>query len=202
MLAFSTLGLGCTSLVAAPVPPPLAPSVTLPEDSPAHPFLGTYNFIGGDAERAGVDKAIDDSIKSMTPLVRAIVRGRLAEANGVPKQLFILASTKWFEVRADGFRYVSNTDGTPYRVKTSTGDVMDLTYKFGDTLEQRFADVQKERINTFELRDNHLIMHVKIKAEVLPKDINYDLTFERAAAANPPAPAATTTSSPAAPSSG
>ena len=179
----------CSTVVANVVPPPPSNLYALPEDAPARPFLGTYKFIGGSQEIDNVDKAINDSISSMIPLVRGIVRSRLVAANGIPKVLVFLADTRWFEVKVDGTRYVSHYDGTPYKVLTTTGDVMDLHYKFGDTIEQTFSDEAKERINTFELKDTRMLMHVRIHADVLPKDINYDLTFERA---DPPAPAAAT----------
>jgi hypothetical protein len=188
---------GCSTMIAAVVPPPPSNLYALPADSPARPFLGSYRFVGGDEERALVDKAIDVAVSSLDPFIRGFARSRLVAANGVTKKLDFLADTRWFEVRADGYRYVAHYDGTPYRVATSTGDVMDLHYKFGDTVEQTFEDEAKARVNTFELQDKRLIMHVRIRASVLPKDLIYDLTYERTDPA--PVPAATASTAAVAP---
>lgn len=179
-LALGILQVACAGRVAAPVPPPpTAASPTLAPDSPARPFLGTYQFAGGDKERAAVTKAIDDGVTKLEPIIRGFARWRLTAANGVPQELVFLGGAEWFEVRVDGRRYVSRTDGGPYSVETSSGDVMDLRYKFGEKLEQTFSDPSKQRINTFELKDDRLIMHVRVTADVLPQEIHYELTFER-----------------------
>ncbi len=174
---------------AMPVPAaPTVPNQGLSEDSPARPFVGSYAHVGGDSERAAVDKAIEEGIATLSPpLVRGVARSRLNAANKVPKQLVFLAYDGWFEVQVDGRRYAARADGSPYKVETSTGDVMDLRYKFGSTLEQSFSDPAKARVNTFELKDNRLIMHVRVSASLLPKDITYTLTFERAAEPPPAA---------------
>ncbi len=171
-----------------PVAPTSAKSYELPADSPALPFVGTYEFVGGEVEREARSKAIEEGVKPLSPpLVRGVARSRLYAANEVPKQMVFLGYGKWFETRVDGYRYASYLDGSPYKVETSTGDVMDLRIKFGaapdsaPTLEQAFTDEAKGRINTFEIAGNRLIMHVRVSATLLPKDITYDLTFERVA---------------------
>ena len=184
---------------AAPVPvaPSSPKSYELPADSPALPFVGTYDFVGGEPERDAVTKAIEAGVKTLSPpLVRGIARSRLHAANEVPKQMVFLGYGKWFETRVDGYRYASFLDGSPYKVETRTGDVMDLRFKFGpsspsssaQTMEQAFTDPAKGRVNTFEIVGNRLIMHVRVSANLLPNDITYDLTFERAAP--PPTPVA------------
>lgn len=174
-----------------PVAPSSPKSYELPADSPALPFVGTYSFVGGDAEKDARNKAIEDGVKPLSPpLVRGVARSRLYAANEVPKQMVFLGYGKWFETRVDGYRYASYLDGSPYKVETSTGDVMDLRFKFGPTMEQAFTDEAKGRVNTFELSGNRLIMHVRVSASLLPKDITYDLTFERVDAPAAPAAAA------------
>lgn len=177
-----------------PVAPSSPKSYELPPDSPALPFVGTYEFVGGDVEKEARSKAIEDGVKPLSPpLVRGVARSRLYAANEVPKQMVFLGYGKWFETRVDGYRYASYLDGSPYKVETSTGDVMDLRIKFGaaadsaPTLEQAFTDEAKGRVNTFEIAGNRLIMHVRVSATLLPKDITYDLTFERVAPTSPAA---------------
>jgi hypothetical protein len=181
---------------AAPMPvAPTSPkSYELPADSPALPFVGTYEFVGGDAEKDAVTKAIEAGVAPLSPpLVRGVARSRLNAANEVPKQMVFLGYGKWFETRVDGYRYASYLDGSPYKVETSTGDVMDLRFKFpaqaGEMMEQAFTDPAKGRVNTFEIVGNRLIMHVRVSASLLPKDITYDLTFERRGAPAEPAAA-------------
>jgi hypothetical protein len=170
---------GCSANGAASAAEPAALNEPLPDDSPAKPFVGSYKFVGGEAERAAVTKAIDDTVAPMNGLIRGIARNRLIDANKVPEQLSFRAGGNTFAVAVDDRLYAGPLDGSPVQVTVVTGDVMSLRYKVGTELEQSFSDHEKERVNRFEIRGNQLIMHVRVHAGQLPKDLVYDLTFER-----------------------
>lgn len=168
---------GCSS-TPDPVVPEI-PSEPLPDDSPVREFVGTYRFVGGEPERANVDRAIDEAIADMNAFVRGIARGRLADANVVPEELILVGGGNMFAVVVDKLPYTGRLDGVTTKVKTSTGDVMDMRYQTTPTFDQIFSDSEKGRVNRFELRGQQLIMHVRVHAQQLPRELIYALTFER-----------------------
>jgi hypothetical protein len=159
---------------------PVVTTEPLPENSPARPFVGTYKFAGGDPERVAVDRAIDGVVSEMSGLVRGIARGRLADANRVAEELILLGGGNTFAVLVDKRAYTGRLDGTAVKVKTVTGDMMDMRFEVGPQLAQIFTDEEKGRTNRFELRGEQLIMHVRVHASALPRDLLYDLTYTRA----------------------
>lgn len=159
---------------------PVITTEPLPENSPARPFVGTYKFAGGDPERVAVDKAIDAVVSDMSGLVRGIARGRLTDANQVAEELILLGGGNTFAVMVDKRPYTGRLDGTPVKVKTVTGDMMDMRFEVGPQLAQIFTDEEKGRTNRFELRGDQLIMHVRVHATALPRELLYDLTYTRA----------------------
>lgn len=187
------LALGAPMLAGCPADPkPISPDLfigePLPEDSPARPLLGTYKYVGGDSERAAVKKAIDLAVEDMSALLRGIARDRLTEANPIPEQLTLKGGGVYFSIVLDDYPYTGRLDGIAVKVKTTTGDVMNLVYGFPAApaptptqpmLEQTFSDDEKSRVNRFELQGNRLTMHVRVRADLLPKEVVYDLSFER-----------------------
>lgn len=192
-----TLGISVPLLAGCPADPkPISPDLyigePLPEDSPARPLLGTYKYVGGEPEREGVKKAIDVAVADMSGLLRGIARDRLTDANPIPEQLTLKGGGVYFSIVLDDYPYTGRLDGIAVKVKTTTGDVMNLVYGFSPTagpapapapaqpiLEQTFSDDEKSRINRFELQGTRLIMHVRVRADLLPKEVIYDLSFER-----------------------
>ena len=173
---------GCSGADAgAAVPVGLPPDVGQPlaADSPARPFLGTYRFAGGDAEREAVGRAIDASVSQVGSFLRGLARKRLLAANRVPLELVMTGGGNSFVVLVDNRPYSGLLDGTPVKVTAETGDVMDMSFKFGPEMVQTFADPKKGRVNRFQLRGNQLVMHVRVYANELPEEVTYDLTFLR-----------------------
>ncbi|NUP13403.1 MAG: hypothetical protein HOW73_45775 [Polyangiaceae bacterium] len=178
--ALGTFVLGALGCKGSPtIVVPEIPDEPLPDESPARAFVGSYRFVGGDVERAAVDRAIDTAIADMNGLVRGIARDRLVAANGVPSELAIVGGGNLLAVVVDRLPYTGRLDGIATKVKTSTGDVMDMRYQIGPIIEQVFFDSEKGRVNRFELRGTQLVMHVRVHAQVLPREVVYDLTFER-----------------------
>lgn len=179
---------GCTA-DPKPISPDLYIGEPLPPDSPALPLLGTYKYVGGEPEREGVKKAIDNAVADMSGLLRGIARDRLTDANPIPEQLTLKGGGIYFSIVLDDYSYTGRLDGIAVKVKTTTGDVMNLVYGFSPTpapappaqpiLEQTFSDDEKSRINRFELQGTRLTMHVRVRADLLPKEVVYDLSFER-----------------------
>jgi hypothetical protein len=171
----------------APAPAAVAAANGLPSDideplaagSPASAFVGTYHFTGSSAEREAIDRSIDSSVSQLGSFIRGFARKRLQAANRVPDELVMKAGGNSFVVLVDKRPYAGLLDGTPVKVTVSTGDVMDMSFKFGSEMEQKFSDSEKGRVNRFELRGNQMVMHVRVYATELPEQVTYDLTFSR-----------------------
>jgi hypothetical protein len=187
LVAAAAAALGGCSGAAADAAAPAGPAdglpsdvrEPLPADSPARPFVGTYRFAGSDAEREAVTRAIDNSVSQLGSFVRGFARKRLVAANGVPAELVMMAGGNSFVVLVDHRPYAGLLDGKAIKVTVATGDVMDMSFKFGTDMVQTFVDSEKGRVNRFELRGNQLVMHVRVHASQLPEDVAYDLTFLR-----------------------
>jgi hypothetical protein len=180
-VAAAALG-GCGGAAPdATVPEAVASDIEqpLPANSPARPFVGTYRFAGSDAEREAIERAIDASVADLGGFVYGIARRRLIAANRVPAELVMKGGGNSFVVLVDNRPYPGLLDGTPVRVTVATGDVMDMSFKFGAEMVQSFSDQEKGRVNRFELRGNQLVMHVRVYAKQLSRDVKYDLTFAR-----------------------
>jgi hypothetical protein len=180
LLAAAGAGLASACGAAAEEFPGVVITEPLPDGSPARPFLGKYQFVGGDGERAALERAIDVCVDEINALLRGVARGRLSDANRVPSVLVIMGGGNTFAILVDKRPYVGRLDGVPVKVKTVTGDVMDMKFQLGPELIQIFSDQEKGRTNRFELQGDKLVMHVRVHAEQLPKELLYDLTFARA----------------------
>lgn len=183
LLSFTAgaVGLTVAGCKGAPtVHVPEIPDEPLPDGSPAIPYIGSYRFSGGDAERINVQRAIDTIVSEMNAFVRGVAKSRLQEANGVPSELAFVGGGNLLAVVVDRLPYTGRLDGIAMKVKTVTGEIMDMRYQLGPAIEQVFYDHEKGRVNRFELRDNRLVMHVRVHASQLPRELTYALTFERA----------------------
>ena len=177
------LGIASAALSAcagdAPPPPAVSPHAALASSSPARPFVGTYRVIEPDAQQAEVHQAIERVVGRMNGLVRGFARDKLIEANAVPATIEVKAGDDLVAISIDGTTSSAPTNGRPVKQTVSTGETMDVAVKVGDRIEESFHGEDRGRGNTFELRGDVLVMHVRIYADQLPEDLEYDLEFER-----------------------
>ncbi|MFO0618084.1 MAG: hypothetical protein U0414_36165 [Polyangiaceae bacterium] len=179
-LGVALLGLALTACAADPPPTPArSPHAALAEDSPARPFVGKYRVIQRDAQNAEVQGAIEGVVSEMNGLIRGIARDKLVEANAIPQLLEVKAGDDLVAISMDGHTSSAPADGRAVKQTVSTGETMDVAMKVSDHLEESFHGEDRGRVNTFELRGDVLVMHVRIYAAQLPKDLEYDLEFQR-----------------------
>lgn len=169
------------SSCGADPPPPIArsPHATLAANSPARPFVGTYRVVQRDVQNAEVHIAIEEVVGKMNGFIRGFARDRLVEANAVPEKIEVKAGDDLVVISIDDETSIAPTDGRTVKQTVYTGETMDVAVKVGDRLEESFHGEDRGRVNTFELRGDVLVMHVRIYADQLPQDLEYDLEFER-----------------------
>ncbi len=178
-----TLGLAAAGCAADP-PTPAAhpPRATLAPDSPAKPFVGTYKVLERDAQHAEIQSAIEGVVGKMNGLIRGFARDKLTEANAVPSTVEVKAGDDVVAISIDGNTSSAPADGRAVKQTVSSGDTMDVSMRVGEHLEESFHGEDRGRVNTFELRGDTLVMHVRVYAEQLPEDLVYDVEFERVSA--------------------
>jgi hypothetical protein len=194
MLAAVGLGiLGCPSSKpsstglepgAAPALPTLQPAVPNPPSPlPAEQrYAGTYAFAGSDAERTGIEKAVDGATEGMVG--KNIARSELMKRQEIRPT---------YTIRFDGKGNVAvETPGYPSEVSPIDGTEVQLTNKYGDVLQnrQRFVDgslLQESRTHDgggssqFKLlADGNTLLVTRVsKSPKLPKTVQYTLTYRR-----------------------
>lgn len=141
-------------------------------------FVGEHRHSGGDAERKARDAAIDDVVREMNAIARGIARSRLEESNAIAARIAIARDGDALVFTHDGRRYRAAIDGAPITVESVTGDEVSLRYVVRDgAIEQVFVGEEGGRTNTYRLRDDAVVMHVRVHSEKLPKDLVYTLTY-------------------------
>ena len=158
----------------------IAPSIAFADGEHHKAFLGAFRWVGGDAERDARDNAIEAVVSEMSFLARGIARDKLKETNPIAAKLSFEATEKALTAAMDSRSYTAPLDGTHVMVKGITGDDMKMCFKIRQgSIDQQFSSEDKGRDNGFRCADNKVVMHVRVHAEKLPKDLIYKLTYER-----------------------
>jgi len=152
------------------------------------PLVGRYRFVGGQAQRAGIARAVEDVVARMGVLSRGIARKRLLAASEIPSTIEIAADGDLVTVAIDGRRHVARLGGKSVRVRGRDGKRSHMRYRMHErSLVQVFDASEGDRINTFSPREGGgITLHVTIRSPKLPADVRYRLSYRRAG----PAPAA------------
>jgi len=144
------------------------------------PFLAGFRWVGGDAEREARDKAIEAVVSEMNFLTRGIARDKLKETNPIAAKLTFASSDTALTATMDARSYTAPLDGGNVKVKSITGDDMQMCFKIKKgAIDQIFAGDEKGRSNGFRHEENKIVMNVRVHASKLPKDLVYKVTYER-----------------------
>ena len=156
------------------------PPISLSPDE--HRYAGTYMYVGGDAERASVQEAVDNATSGMIGM--NIARHELMKRSEVRPT---------YSISFDGKGEVSvETPGYPPESSALNGTEVKLTDKYGDVVEnsQRFVEgalLQQGRTNDgsgstqFKLQsDGNTLRVTRVsKSPKLPRPVEFTLTYVR-----------------------
>jgi hypothetical protein len=159
-----------------PPPPKLAPP---PAESPAAKFVGTYRWVGGLPEQRLLWQKIEGIASNFNFIAKPIVRDKLAEGNQIAKEIRIESDGVNLLVRTDDKEAQAPLDGSTVKHKATNGEMMDMKFEVGDEIVQSFQGNAKSRENRYRLEGDRLTFQVKIRASQLPKELVYELTYER-----------------------
>lgn len=145
-------------------------------------IVGRYRFVGGEAERAAREAAIDQVVSDMNVIVRGTARRRLAAASEIPAGLSLSLRGDLLTVRLPEGAYAAPLDGSVVKVAGPSGDPVSLRHQLvGDAgVRQHFDSDDGRRVNLCEpLADGRLRIHVTLHSPKLPKPLRYAMTFAR-----------------------
>jgi hypothetical protein len=162
----------------------LAGEVTFAAGSPevalAERMAGEYRHVGGEADRAGIDRAIDVVADQASFIARGIMRRRLHESNGIGERIRIEQHGDEVTIAYNGPPRTARIGGPPVHFTARTGDELAYTLRSdGRRLVQRFEGKRGGRINSFHLDGDQLVVRVTIFSDRLPADVVYELRYAR-----------------------
>lgn len=141
-------------------------------------FVGTFAFVGGEAERRARDAAIEDVVDDMNLFARPIARDKLRAGNEIAERLEIAVEGDAITVAFDGRPFVAGLDGSPRRVKGILGDELDYHVEVAGTqLRQVFKGDRGGRSNAIRRQGGKVAIDVKVTSSRLPKPLQYRLTY-------------------------
>ena len=154
---------------------------TSEEHAVADRYVGSYRFIGGQAERGAVLTAIDETVADMNILTRSIARGRLQESNPVPDHVTISHDGRSLAIAFDDRSYEAPLDGSSTSVVGLTGDTLQYSVSVSaKKIGQIFVGPKGSRNNSMRVgEDGTLKMKVEVTSDSLPQALRYTLTFRR-----------------------
>lgn len=148
-------------------------------------FVGTYFYVGGDAEIRALDEAIDQVVSQMSFLIRGIARRRLRAPNLPSKEVGVFFENGQIRIYRPGQPEVSApADGKPITWRhPDDGDVFQVRHGLDEEgkLYQRFEGERSVSRNRFVLSKDgeHLAIHTVITADRLPAPLRFRMSYER-----------------------
>lgn len=143
-------------------------------------YAGTLHFVGGDEERAAVDRAIERSIQDLSWITRPFARRRLRERNEVSPWITFSFPPGWIEGTVPGHPMVRSPDSgaeIDYRVLDET---MRASQRFrGQHLVQTFRSGDGTRVNEYAPDGQKVKLQVTIRSPRLSGPLRYTLTYGR-----------------------
>jgi hypothetical protein len=166
-----------------------APSAAAdPPESAIQQFVGTYTYVGGDAEIEALDRAIDEVVDQMNFFIRGIARRRLRAPNLPSKEVGVFVENGQIRIERPEHPEVSAPqDGRTITWRhPSDGDVFQVSHGIDDegVLYQRFEGERSVSRNRFVLGsdEKRLTIHTVIAADRLPAPLRFKMTYRRMAA--------------------
>jgi len=157
-------------------------------DSAIQQFVGTYVYVGGDAEINALDRAIDEVVDQMNFFIRGIARRRLRAPNLPSKEVGVFFENGQIRIHRPGQPEVSApADGRTITWRHPTdGDVFQVSHGVDEegVLYQRFEGERSVSRNRFVLGKDkkRLTIHTVITADRLPAPLRFKMTYARVAA--------------------
>jgi hypothetical protein len=145
-------------------------------------FAGRWKYVGGQRQRDRAYAAVDEGTASLNALFRAVARRMIKERTHFPPILTFTFSEE--NIKVD--------HSTAVIVAPRTGKLVPWTNEHGDKVKarhkvvrgrimQQIVDPRGDRINVFRVHEDgeHLTLYVTVRANQMPDDVNYQLSYRR-----------------------
>ena len=150
----------------------------------AQNWLGEFQWTATDAEKAVIEKAVEDGAKQVGMLVRSVARGRLKETTKPFQKLsFAMAEKTLTMTRDDDAPIVGATDGS--KIEWTRKDKKKFTVEqtiVENVLTQTFTDPEgNKRVNkhTFGEDGKTMSLEITINSSSLKEPVKYTLTYKK-----------------------
>ena len=169
----------------APVPEPAPPPapVEQPATPPQQRFAGTFRYAGGEAQRQGLEAAIEAAASELNALIRGIGRKRLKESNPVREQITIAVDGDKVSMTFEPGRTVTGRlEGPSVPWTSDSGKPVQVTFSLvKGRLVQTFKAEDGGRRSVYSLDETgaRLTLSVTITSERLSNPLKYALTYRR-----------------------
>lgn len=148
-------------------------------------YVGTYRYVGGDADIDALDAAIEEVVSEMNFFIRGIARRRLRAPNLPSEKVVVSARDGRIQIDRPGQPEVSapaNGKAVTWR-HPEDGDVFQVRHGIDEhgVLYQRFEGDRSVSRNRFVLSDDgkSLTIHTVITADRLPAPLRFEMRYER-----------------------
>jgi len=150
----------------------------------AQTWLGEYQWVATDEEKAVVEKAVEEGAQQVGRLIRSVARGRLKETTKPFQTLsFAMEDGTMTMVRDDDSPIVGLMDGNDIEWKRKDGKTFTVTQILEkDVFMQTFTDSEgNTRVNThtFDEDGKTLTLAIVIKSSSLKTPLTYELTYAK-----------------------
>ncbi len=179
---------------AAPAPAPIEPTpAPTPAPAPVQPappalapeqrFVGSFKFVGGDAQRQNLDAAIEAAAMELNALIRGIGRKRLRESNPIRDQVTIAVDGDKVSMTSVAGRTLVHRLGGPAVPWTSdSGKAVQVSVSLvkGRLVQTYTADDGGRRSTwTLDETGDKLTLSVTVTSERLANPLKYALSYRR-----------------------
>ena len=148
----------------------------------AQTWLGEYQWVATDEEKAVIEKAVEDGAQQVGRLIRSVARGRLKETTKPFQTLsFAMTDKTMTMVRDNDTPIVWLVDGSDIEWKRKDGKVFKVTQTLEkDVFTQTFTDSEgNTRVSrhTFDEKEKKLTLGIVINSSSLKTPLTYELTY-------------------------
>ena len=165
----------------APAPAPVQPAP--PVVPPQQRFVGTFKFVGGDAQRQNLETAIEAAAMELNALIRGIGRKRLRDANPIRDQVTIAVDgDKVSMTSVVGRTLVHRLDGPAVPWTSDSGKAVQVSVSLvKGRLVQTYTADDGGRRNTWTLDESgdKLTLSVTVTSDRLTNPLKYALSYRR-----------------------
>jgi hypothetical protein len=154
-----------------------------PVVAPEQRFVGTFKFVGGDAQRTNLEAAIEAAAMQLNALIRGIGRKRLRESNPIREQVTIAVDGDKVSMTSSAGRTLVHRIGGPAVPWTSdSGKPVQVSIALikGRLVQTYTADDGGRRSTwTLDETGDKLTLSVTVTSDRLAEPLKYALSYRR-----------------------